>query len=115
MFLLVAFFMVVSITMVLQEGIPVNLSQAEMGESAADSSESITLSVTADGTFYLQKEPLDIDSLLDSLSTLASTAPKTSVTINADRETSHGNVVLALDTVRRAGLSNVVIAVEPGR
>lgn len=113
MFLLVAFFMVISISMVLQEGIAVNLSTADTGEAMAREESSLTITVAADGNLFLQKEAIGQSQLQRALVKEAAQRPETSVTINADQDALHGDVVAILDLVRRVGLTNVVIAVEP--
>jgi len=113
MFLLVAFFMVVSISMVAQKGIFVDLAPAITGDSSFEDSESLVLSIDGSGSLFLNKESLSEQALSLRLQERAQQAIKTSVIINADKQTPHEQVIAALDLVRQSGLHNVIFAVEP--
>ena len=113
MFLLVAFFMVVSISMVAQKGIFVDLAPAITGDSSIESDEALVISVDADGSFYLNKEQIVEGELAAVLSKKAQDTPHIAVIINADKQAAHAGVIAALDLVRQSGLHNVVFAVEP--
>jgi biopolymer transport protein ExbD len=111
-FLLLCFFIFLSLAMVVQEGVDVNLAQAESGESVQDR-EPLVISINDQGELFLRERSVDEDELLAKLKAEAEQNSDRPVFINADKETRHRRVMLALDTVRRAGLSNVTFTVEP--
>ena len=113
MFLLVAFFMVTSISMVVQKGISVDLAPAETSNSTMEDVEVLTISVNKDGAFFLDKEPIELAALTSLLAVKAKENEDTPVVINADKSALHGRVVEALDLVRKSTLHNVIFAVEP--
>jgi biopolymer transport protein ExbD len=113
MFLLVAFFMVISISMVLQKGIFVDLSPAETADSKMDEPDSLVLSVDASGEFYLEKGKVSVEALADFFAKKAKEDRDVSIIINADRQARHEDVIKALDLVRSSGLHNVIFSVEP--
>ena len=113
MFLLVAFFMMVSISMVMQKGIFVDLSPADTADSSMDEKDALVVSVDAQGVFYLNKEEISPEALGSFLAGKASADKDTSVVINADKGARHENVIEALDIVRKSALHNVVFSVEP--
>ena len=112
MFLLVAFFMIVSISMVVQKGIFVDLSPAETGEDS-DQQDTLTVSVDSNGALYLNKDEIDRDALLTALNDAANEDRDRSVILNADEMARHRAVITALDTIRKSGLHNIVFSVEP--
>ena len=113
MFLLVAFFMVITISMVMQKGIFVDLSPAETGDSSMNEQDTLVVSVDADGTFFLNKEEISTELLAQRLADAAKQDVDIPVVINADRQARHESVVEALDLVRRSELHNVIFSVEP--
>lgn len=113
MFLLVAFFMVISISMVMQQGIFVDLAPAQSGKTDYEKNDSLVVSIKADGSLYLNKSKLDLIELKNALSKAAAQTTETLIIINADGAASHQSVIAAMDTIRQSGLHNIVFAVEP--
>ncbi len=113
MFLLVAFFMVVTISMVMQKGIFVDLSPVETADSSLEEQDSLVITVDADGAFFLDKEAISLEELGANLLETAALNKDTPVVINADKRARHEQVIEALDLVRRSELHNVIFSVEP--
>lgn len=113
MFLLVAFFMVVTISMVMQKGIFVDLSPAETADSSLEEQDSLVITVDAEGAFFLDKEAISLEELGAKLLESAALDKDTPVVINADKGARHEQVIEALDLVRRSELHNVIFSVEP--
>jgi biopolymer transport protein ExbD len=113
MFLLVAFFMVVSISMVTQKGIFVDLAPAETSDSSMDDKDALVVSVDAKGDLFLDKAAVTALELEEILRRKALDNLDVSVTINADKDARHSDVIGALDLVRRSKLHNVIFSVEP--
>ena len=113
MFLLVAFFMVISMSMIVQKGINVDLSPAETGESTTQDTESVVLSVNVAGEIFLNREPISKTDLNKALNRYATHDPARAVVLNADKGATHGNVISILDLVRKSGLHNVIFSVGP--
>ncbi|MCB0334324.1 MAG: biopolymer transporter ExbD, partial [Bdellovibrionales bacterium] len=113
MFLLVAFFMGVSISMVMQKRSFVDLSPAETADTSMEEKDTFVLSVEAAALFFLNKERIELEGLSSLLTARARENPHTAVVINADRQARHEHVIEARDVVRRSGLHNVIFSVEP--
>jgi biopolymer transport protein ExbD len=113
MFLLVAFFMVVSISMVSQKGIFVDLSPAQTADSSMDDSDSLVVSVDAEGSFYLNKDKISFEELEKFLLQKSSLDKDVSVVINADKGARYESVISALDIVRKSKFHNIIFSVEP--
>jgi biopolymer transport protein ExbD len=112
MFFLLVFFMVATLSMTVQRGLPVNLPHAA---SARDEiKQVITLTLTKEGKLYFDKE--ELASPAEAALRLASQIkPDTqvSVVINADRAVEHGRVIDLMDAVRQVGVTRIAVAVRP--
>ncbi len=113
MFLLVAFFMVVSMSLVMQKGIFVDLAPAHTADSSMEDQDTLVISVDSAGAYFLNKDKISLEALSEFLLEKSAKAPETSVIINADKEARHKNVVKALDLVRKSNLHKVIFSVEP--
>lgn len=108
MFFLLATFVMVSLSMVKNNGIAVNLPTADTG-AAHDRKASTTLTVTEEGFLYLNKEKVSLEALPARLKALKESDPEVKVFINGDEKASFGEAVKVLDTVRKIGITRVAI------
>lgn len=113
MFLLLCFFIFLTLAMVMQEGIAVDLAQARSGESVAGQKQPLAVSVKADGSIYLNKEEVPDGKLPERLQQHARKNPDRSVRLNADEGANHSHVITALDAIRQSKLSNLVFTIKP--
>lgn len=113
MFLLVAFFMVVTMSMVMQRGIGVDLAPAETGNPLEEDADELVLSVDENGTYFLDKKELTDSELLSQLRGFAEIDTDRTVKVDVDEEARHKSLIKALDILRKSGLHNVVFSVEP--
>jgi len=111
MFFLLVFFMVATLSMTLQRGMPVNLPAS--AEAKADVPDTVTISITGEGAVYLDKEAVPIDGLTARLRAVKARSSEPSVVVKADEEARHGTVVKVLDAVKQAGLHKLAIATKP--
>ena len=111
-FFLLVFFMVATLSMTVQRGVPVNLPHAA---SARDEiKQVVTLTLTKEGTLFFDKEKLasPAEAALRLASHIKADA-QVSVVINADRAVEHGRVIDLMDAVRQAGVTRIAVAVRP--
>ena len=112
MFFLLVFFMVATLSMAVQRGVPVNLPHAA---SARDEiKQVVTLTLTKEGKLFFDKE--ELASPAEAALRLASknnADAQVSVVINADRAVEHGHVIDLMDAVRQAGVTRIAVAVRP--
>jgi len=111
-FLLLAFFMLLTISMVFQEGIPVNLAKAGAGESV-DPENQIVISIKENGTLSWNKESIELDELDHRLEARADNEDPPRILVNADRRVEHGRIIDVVDRIRAANLEKVIFTVEP--
>lgn len=113
MFFLLVFFMIATLSMTLQRGLPVNLPEAGSATDKVPELASITL--TAKGELFFNKDPVGLADLESRLATLLQTGEKPSVVINADTDVTHGRVIEIMDTVRKTGILDMAIATKPAQ
>ncbi|RMH36770.1 MAG: biopolymer transporter ExbD [Nitrospirae bacterium] len=111
MFFLLVFFMIATLSMTLQRGLPVNLPEAE--SASDDVKEHVSLTITADGALFYNKEPISVSELAARLIALRQSQHDPSVVINADERVPHGRVVEIMDQVRLSGITQMGIAIKP--
>jgi biopolymer transport protein ExbD len=113
-FFLLVFFMVSTLAITINRGLPVNLPKA--ASSQKDLRESFNVTVMQDGTLFLNKELTTLEQLGQQVRTSVEKEPELVVVIiNADDQALHGAIVSVMDEVRLAGDSRLAIAVRPDR
>jgi biopolymer transport protein ExbD len=112
-FFLLVFFMVSTLSMTINRGLPVNLPKA--ASSQQDLRESFNITVTEDGTLFLNKEPITLSDLGQRVKAGLEKEPELVVIINADDQARHGTIVTVMDEIRLAGVSRLAIAVRSER
>ena len=111
MFFLLVFFMIATLSMTIQHGMPVTLPTAE--SSTDKVRELVSLTLTRDGTLYYNKEPITLQELEIRLDHLRQSEPDPSLLINADEQVSHGKVIKIMDLIRLSGITTMGIATKP--
>ena len=107
MMFLLMFFIVASLALVVQNGLPVNLPKASTGEK--HSAQNVTLTVTQDGALHLNTKPIALADETAQLQALG-VSSGTLVIINADARVTHGLVTTVMDNARKAGVERFAIA-----
>ncbi len=100
MMFLLMFFIVASLALAVQNGLPVKLPKAGTGEK--HSAQNITLTLGATGDLHLNTRSITLDQETQALKTL-NINDGTLIIINADSQVSHGTVVSVMDNARKAG------------
>ena len=112
-FFLLVFFMVSTLSMTINRGLPVNLPTA--ASSQKDLRENLNLTLMQDGSLFLNKEPITLQDLGPRIKAALATEPELMVILNADGDVRHQSVVEAMDELRLAGVARLAIAVKPDR
>lgn len=107
-FFLLATFVMVSLSMVKNQGITVNLPVAVTGQTI-DRTVIKTITVTMTGDVLLEKDLMDIGQMISALKKLRSENSEIKILINADDAADFGVIVKVLDEVRKIGISKVSI------
>lgn len=107
-FFLLATFVMVSLSMIKNQGIALNLPAASTG-AALEQDRHWVVSVGADGTLYLDKQRTTLPELKQRLAALHRNAPDTKIYLQGDEQADFGKVLSVLDTARETGLTKIVI------
>ncbi len=106
MFFLLAAFMLVSLSMVRLQSVPVNLPGA--ATASPDSGKDLmNLSVDASGGLFLDQTPMGANELSVKLAEEKKSHPTVRILIRGDQSARHGDILKALDLVRLAGIERV--------
>lgn len=108
MFFLLATFVMVSLSMVKNQGVSVNLPKAATGQSQQRTT-SVTVTVTDAGRVYLNRELMKADEVSARLKAMKRQNNDLKVLINADETAYFGDVVKILDQVRQLGIEKLAI------
>jgi biopolymer transport protein ExbD len=106
MFFLLATFVMVSLSMVKNHGIPVVLPSASTGQPQ-EHADHVVVSITETGLLYLDKTELSQEALAAELSRLKASNSDLRVFINGDENARLGLAVAVLDDTRRLGIQKV--------
>lgn len=112
-FFLLVFFMISTLSMTVNRGLPVNLPSAATSQQGIR--ENVNLTVLPDGQMFLNKEPVAIQEIGQRVRAAVAADPQLTVVINADGQVLHSRVVDILDELRAAGVSGLAIAVKSGK
>ncbi len=112
-FFLLVFFMLSTLSMTINRGLPVHLPKA--ASSQRDVRESVHITVTRDGEIFLNKKPVTLPELGPRVQAGLQQDPELVAVIQADDQAKHGAIVEVMDQIRLAGLARLAIAVKPER
>ena len=107
-FFLLATFVMVSLSMIKNQGIAVNLSTASTS-TPQERKIVTTLTVTEEGFLYLDKEKIPLSDLAGRLKQLKASDPELKVFIHGDEKANFGSAVKVLDEVRKQGITKVAL------
>lgn len=97
-FLLLIFFMITS-SAISQSAIDVKLP--EVSTEAVPAQDPTTISITKEGAFYLNDEPIERTLLEQKLVAVLSGQQDKTFTIRADKQTPHGDVVFVMEIAEK--------------
>ena len=112
-FFLLVFFMISTLSMTINRGLPVNLPKA--ASSQRDLRESVNITVTREGDIFLNKAPVTLQEIGQRVQAGLERDPELLAVISADDHAIHDTIVDIMDKVRLAGISRLAIAVKPDR
>jgi biopolymer transport protein ExbD len=110
-FFLLATFVMVSLSMVKNKGIPVNLPIAATAQPQ-ERKDFASISITEKGEVYFDKQLVTLAELEASLKDLLAQHPEPKVFINGDTKAEYGKAIEVLDTARRLGIVKIAIETQ---
>ena len=111
-FFLLATFVMVSLSMVKNRGIHVNLPSASTG-TPQEPGDFATISINAAGGLFFNKQAVTPAQLGDDLKQLLASDADPRVFINGDTKAEFGAAIAVLDQVRGLGITKVAIETQP--
>ena len=111
-FFLMATFVMVSLSMIKNEGVPVHLPTATTA-APQERKNALTISVTKSGEIYLDKELVSPAALKTRLAIWKSKEADPRIFIHGDEGTSFKNMMLVMDAVRSLGITKVAMQTRP--
>ena len=109
-FLLLVFFIYAMLSMAVHRGLPVELPLSSTAQ--IDKKLTLSVSVEADETIYVNKERVTLEHLPEVLRSKAALTREPGVLIFADRSLQYQMIYNVLDKIRQAGLSRISLQAD---
>ena len=102
----------------LNQGVDVDLPQADAEPMDEQQQDPLVLSVDAAGLYYLNvggdpETPIDAETLVTRVAAVLRQRPKTPVMVRGDTSVDYGRVVAAMALLQQAGAEKVGLVTEP--
>ncbi len=107
---LLTFFIMSTLFLTRSEGLPVNLPKATSAQT--QQSTKITVTLDLQGQIFLNRQPIQIDTLEAQVRQLVGRNQQVLVIVNADEQVNHGQVITVMDRVRRIEGAKLAIATQ---
>jgi biopolymer transport protein ExbD len=107
-FFLLATFVLVSMSMIKNQGLPIRLPVA-VTSKPVDRGESTVIRIDKDGAITLNKQTYTLETIAAPLSAFKNSNEDPKIVIQGDSDASYGTVISVLDAARRAGISKVAV------
>ena len=108
-FFLLATFVMVSLSMVKNLGVDVNLPAAATSSTQVKNSQYTAITVTGKGEIYFNKEKISAAELPVRLAQLKKMNSDPTIVLNGDEKASYGRAIFVLDEARRIGIKKVAL------
>ena len=109
-FLLLVVFIYAMLSMAVHRGLPVLLPTSETAK--VDKRLTLSVAVKADGSIYVNEEPVRINHLAEKLENISKREKEPGILLFADRSLSYQRLFRVLDQIRKAGLSRISLQAE---
>lgn len=111
-FLLLVFFIVSTMYMSEVKTIPIRLPQARHSENVSKSN--FNVSIKADGSIYLDENPIEMDLLVQNAAAESKRDSSFSVIIRADDDAPYKTIIQLMDKMKGAGVTRFGLATDSG-
>jgi len=112
-FFLLATFVMVSLSMIQNKGIPVNLPVASSAVPEKQENP-VTISLTDKGEIYFNKEKVNAETLRQDLTTLKARENDPKVFLHGDARANLGDFTAVIDSIRKTGITRIAIQTKSG-
>ena len=90
-----------------------NIKMPEINSGLSIENEKATVSITKDGSFFVNETKVSPDDLEDSFNNIISNLEKKEVVVRADKETKSSEIMKVMKAAQNAGFEKLVVAGEP--
>ncbi len=90
-----------------------NIKMPEINSGLAIEAKNATVSITKDGSFYVNETKVIPDKLYESLNSLVGSLEKKEVVVRADKETKSSEIMKVMKAAQDAGFEKMIVAGEP--
>ena len=102
----------------LNQGVDVELPQADAAPMEGDQKDPLVLTIDAEGRYFLNiggdpEQPIDAQTLVERASTVLRRRPGVAVMVRGDADVDYGRVVAAMALLQQAGARRVGLVTEP--
>ena len=104
-FLLLVAFIMMTMSMTIHRGVPVELPASEQADLEKKSL--VTVTLMEDGTLYLDREEVSLADLGNRLARLAETGRPPRVFLAGDKRAVYERVLAVIDEIRKAGVTGI--------
>ncbi|TLP43027.1 MULTISPECIES: protein TolR [Cohaesibacter] len=104
MLVLLIIFMVAAPMMTV--GVPLDLPESS-AKPLSSQTEPLTLSIRKDGSLFLQDQPVEFASLVQTLLAVAENGYEERIFVRADREIDYGSIMKVMGAMNRAGFKKI--------
>ena len=109
-FSILAFFIISTLFLTRSQGLPVDLPSAQTAEP--EQSVQLNITIEPDGKMFLDRQPIELNSLKAALTEKIEPDSESVVIINADEKVEHGTVVKVMDRLRQVPGAKMAIAAD---
>ena len=109
---LLVFFMIASLAMTQQLGIPVNLPRARSASQQPSSDRTLVVSVDSKGHIFLNKQALRWGELENTVRARVQARPELIVVLSGDQGLRYGALMRVFDALRRTGAQQILLATD---
>ena len=90
-----------------------NIKMPEINSGLSIENEKATVSITKDGSFFVNETKVSPDDLEGSFNNIISNLEKKEVVVRADKETKSSEIMKVMKAAQNAGFEKLVVAGEP--
>jgi biopolymer transport protein TolR len=109
MLVLLIIFMVTAPLMT--SGVSVDLPKTNAQQLNSDS-EPLTVSIKADGSIFLQNQPVDLTDLVAKLQGISQNNPDRRIFVRGDKDLAYGRIMEVMGTITEGGFTKVALLAE---
>lgn len=111
MLVLLVIFMVTA--PMLTTGVNVDLPKDKAKKSLAQDNKALTVTVKADGSLYLQENPINLENLIARLEAIKDANAESRIYVRGDSAISYGRVMEVLGTLHAGGYTDAALITRP--